>query len=83
MPDNKYFLIMNPTARSGKGREQCEEIISLLKNKNVEFSSLWTTKPGDAINLAAIAAQQNYQTVVAVGGDGTICEGINCLFNNY
>jgi len=80
MPQNKYFLIMNPTARSGRAKKSCQAILSLLKEKGAFFDFRWTEKSADAITLAQEAARSNYETVVAVGGDGTICEVISGLF---
>ncbi|MFC1594089.1 diacylglycerol/lipid kinase family protein [Candidatus Omnitrophota bacterium] len=82
MSDKKYFVICNPASRSGKGRKLCERTIAILKQKNVPFECAWTQKPIDAINLAATAAQQQWETVVAVGGDGTICEVISGLLKD-
>ncbi len=77
---NKYFLIMNPNAHSKKAGQSCEKIISLLKKMKVDFGYRYTQRAGDAIVFAKDAAKQRAQAVVAVGGDGTICEVINGLF---
>jgi YegS/Rv2252/BmrU family lipid kinase len=73
---------MNPVARSGKARKQCEKILSLLKKRNIDFEFKWTQRPYDATGLASLAVKRKFPTVVAVGGDGTICEVITGLFSN-
>lgn len=81
MPDKKYLLIMNPTAHSGKASKQCEKIISILKNKNVDFDFKYTQNKFQAVDIAK-DSRNNYAVVVAVGGDGTISEVITGLLNN-
>jgi YegS/Rv2252/BmrU family lipid kinase len=70
----KYFLVLNPTAKSGKGRKKWKLIFEeLLKNK-VDFEYKVSEYAGHSIDLAKDAAQNDYNVVVAVGGDGTINE---------
>ena len=82
MLGKKYFLILNSTARSGKAQKDCERIISILNNKKIDFDFTWTKKKADAIDIASKACGDNHKIVVAVGGDGTICEVISGLFRN-
>lgn len=72
---------MNPAAYSGRAGKQYKKIISEFKKRDIAFESKWTQAPSDAINLAKEAKKQNCTTVVAVGGDGTICEVISGLFD--
>jgi YegS/Rv2252/BmrU family lipid kinase len=78
----KYFLIINPTAHSGRAYIQGKKIISILKNKNIDFDFTWTKRKTDAIEIATMIIKEKYNTVVACGGDGTICEIISGLFKN-
>lgn len=68
----KALLIMNPGSRSGKGKQLWPFWESSLKAKGVSFDSTITTRAGHGVELAAQA--KDYDTVVAVGGDGTINE---------
>ena len=72
----KYFLVMNPTARSGAARRSCERIISELQARKADFDYQMTRRKDEAIDIARQASQRNHQVIVAVGGDGTICEVI-------
>ncbi len=45
-----------------------------LKNQNVEWDFVETDYAGHACELAAQAVKENYDVVVAVGGDGTVNE---------
>ncbi|MFA5031940.1 MAG: diacylglycerol kinase family protein [bacterium] len=75
----KYLLIFNPTAYQGKSGKRFAKILNLLKIKNVTFEYLTTSKKDEAIELAAQATKEKFDVVVAVGGDGTICEVITGL----
>ena len=72
----KYFLVMNPTARSGAARKDCLRIIDILKSRNVVFEYQMTSRKDEAIEISQQATQKDYDVIVAVGGDGTICEVI-------
>ncbi|TRZ95624.1 YegS/Rv2252/BmrU family lipid kinase [bacterium] len=77
MRPKDYFLIINPTARSGKAKKTYRKVLGLLKKENADFDYTLTTNANEAIGLAITATEKGYKTIVAVGGDGTICETIN------
>lgn len=66
----KYLLIMNPGSRSGKGRSTWNTWISLLNEKKADFSVATTNSIEHTTELARDAL--DFNTIVAVGGDGTI-----------
>ncbi len=73
--NKKIFLVINKFAGHGKQKHRkIEEVISWLKSNvgTVEFA--YTNHPGHATELAAKAASDNFNIVVAVGGDGTVNE---------
>lgn len=80
MAGKRYFLVMNPASRSGRGRMACEKILSALGAKKANFNYRMTTAPEEAVSISAEATRNNYEVVVAVGGDGTIREVITGLF---
>lgn len=74
----KHYLILNPTSKSGKGKKRWEQIFDLLKKYEIDFEVGESTYSGHAIELAYNATiSQQYQVIVAVGGDGTINEVLN------
>jgi len=75
----RYFVIANPTSRRGKSAEKIPLIEKILRRYDLDFELIQTTEPGHAIKLAAQAASDDYDVVVAVGGDGTINEVVNGL----
>jgi len=74
-----YCIIVNPTAGKGAGKKAMPEIEAHLKALDIKYDLILTEYPGHAIRLAAEAGANGYDTVVAVGGDGTVNEVINGL----
>lgn len=68
-------VIFNPTAKGDRARRFREQLSSLAAD--AVFRP--TSGPGAARALAAEAAQEGFDIVVAVGGDGTINEVLNGL----
>jgi diacylglycerol kinase (ATP) len=75
-------VIVNPAAGAGKSGKNWPEIMNLFKHNGMRFDHKMTEAPGHAIALAREAAQQGYELVVAVGGDGTIHEVVNGLYSS-
>jgi len=67
-------LVINPAAGNGSATRVGERIVALLKEENTAFDVSFTEYPGHATALAKEAAEKGIGTVVAVGGDGTVCE---------
>jgi len=55
------------------------QVRDTLEKRDVEFDFAVTKGPGDAADLARSAAEQGWQIVVSLGGDGTVSEVINGL----
>lgn len=70
----KIFLIINKFAGHQEGAKAVDSVIPYLKKRNrlVEYS--FTDHAGHATELAKKAVQEDFQLVVAVGGDGTVNE---------
>lgn len=71
------LLLGNPIAGSGRGRLASDRLAAALRTRGVPFVRHDTTHRGHAHTLAA--TQQPGQTVVLVGGDGTVHEVLNGL----
>ncbi len=78
-----YYCIVNPSARSGKGKEIWKGLESRFKESNLEFRAVFTKGPGHATELAeqlttAERDPSEYPVrIVVLGGDGTLNEVIN------
>lgn len=71
----KALLVMNPGSRAGKGKKLWSFWESRLRAGAVAFDLAVTTRVGHGVELASGA--KDYDTVVAVGGDGTINEALD------
>ena len=74
-------LIMNPIAGKGYAFEILPEVLDILEQENCDIELFKTSKRGDAQNLAADPGD-NFQVVIAMGGDGTVNEIVNGVLDS-
>ena len=72
-------VIINPMANNGRSRQLIPKIVQWSTNLG-EYSSEITQAREDAKILAKQAALDGYDLVVAAGGDGTVHEVVNGLY---
>ena len=82
MASLKYFLVMNPIAHSGRAQNACEKILCSLRSRNIKFDYQMTSRADEAITISQQVSDQDYDVIVAVGGDGTICEVMTGMMRN-
>lgn len=76
----RYEFIVNPRARSGRGKKIWERMEQELKRRNIDFDVYITEKKGHAERIADHLSRRGQQRIiVALGGDGTVNEVINGL----
>lgn len=75
----KFLLIANPAAQSGKGALIAEHAAALLREGLAEdsLSLVFTNQPKHASDIAAHS--EGFTTIIALGGDGVIHEVVNGL----
>lgn len=71
---NKILFIINPVAGGGKAKKLEPQINEYMKDIKLEYCIQMTRKPKDAIEMAKLGIKEGYNTIVAVGGDGTVNE---------
>jgi len=71
------LFIVNPIAGKGKSKKIVPLIEETMKKNNVNYQIVETSAPGSAKEIAGEALNKGFNTVVAVGGDGTIYEVVN------
>jgi YegS/Rv2252/BmrU family lipid kinase len=76
----KTVFIVNPASANGSTGKRWPEISERITDLGLEHSALLTTRPGEATDLAAQALGSGADSVVAVGGDGTLNEVANGFF---
>lgn len=74
MIDGRILFIVNPTAGGGRCEEAFRQACVILNNKNIKYDTKISKYSGHAIKLADEAANEGYDVIVAVGGDGTVNE---------
>jgi diacylglycerol kinase (ATP) len=72
MAVSSLFVIHNPVAGRGKGAQAWRRIEPQLVRSGVRYEAARTEAPRHAETLAERAAQDGWDAVVAVGGDGTV-----------
>ena len=78
-----YFCIVNPSARSGKGREIWNKLEYRFLEKGLDYKTFFTKGPGHATRLVTeIMSQKESESedkvkLVVLGGDGTLNEVMN------
>lgn len=72
------LLVFNPMADHGRSGQKASDMRAIVDEMG---GADWqgTAYPGHASEIAAAAANQGYETVVALGGDGTAHEVMNGL----
>jgi diacylglycerol kinase (ATP) len=75
----RSLLIVNPVAAGGKTGKVWPDVENELRSLGLAFDHRFTEEPNHATALAREGVDQGYETVVAVGGDGTINEVVNGL----
>lgn len=85
-----YYFIVNPNARSGKGKNIWKELRSELALHHVPYKAYITEYVGHAVKLSSklslLGTEEEPVNLIAVGGDGTLQEvlsGIQNLQNVY
>ena len=83
-------LIVNPASDRGRTAQIGEALQALLqerasaaseRGRHYEMDWVLTTHPGHATVLAQEAAEEGFDIIVAVGGDGTVHEVVNGLMH--
>ena len=76
----KAELIINQTAGGGKPQRHISEILNYFDSlPGFEYRISYTPASGEATALSLQAAERGVDTIISVGGDGTINEIIGIL----
>ncbi|AGA68171.1 conserved protein of unknown function BmrU [Desulfitobacterium dichloroeliminans LMG P-21439] len=81
MNKTPWFAIVNPASANGQTRKIWPKIYKRLIDQKINLDYAYTTSPGEATTLTR-QALHNYTRILSVGGDGTLNEVVNGLFEN-
>ncbi len=74
-------MIVNPAAAGGRVGRQWARLQPRLAAAGLDIPSTFTERPSHATEIAAALVRGGADTIVAFGGDGTICEVVQGLRN--
>ncbi len=78
----KTLIIYNPHAGNGRARALLEQVEAYAKEKALNPTIICTEYSGHAIEIAKQAELENYDALIASGGDGTLFEVLNGYYQN-
>ncbi len=78
----KYCMIVNPHAGKKQGLAAAKKAFHQLNENNIDVEMLISKKHGDSITLASKLSLEDFDGILAVGGDGTLFEVINGVLKN-
>ena len=81
MEVTSYCFIVNPVAGKNKAEKLIPLISKTMLEKKLDFNIMLTRAKGDGKVLAEKAVKEGFKVIVAVGGDGTINEVVNGLYD--
>jgi diacylglycerol kinase (ATP) len=70
---------VNPASGGGRTGRHFDRIARAVKDSHGDFRAVFTTRRGEAVDIARDAARGGERMVVAVGGDGTASEVVDGL----
>ncbi|NDW13158.1 YegS/Rv2252/BmrU family lipid kinase [Bacteroides sp. 214] len=73
----KWGIIYNPKAGTRKAHKRWQEIKEYMDSKGVSYDYVQSEGFGSVERLAGILANNGYQTIVVVGGDGALNDALN------
>ncbi|MFQ5677747.1 MAG: diacylglycerol/lipid kinase family protein, partial [bacterium] len=80
--NKRMKLVINPVAGQAKAKKDWSGLRRRLEASLGEFSWEFTEQENHATALTQNALRAGYETIVAVGGDGTISEVVNGFYEN-
>lgn len=78
----KIKIIYNPSSGRQVIQKNIPELIYILQKNNYYVDAFSTKKKYDATEEASKACKNNYDIIIAIGGDGTVNEIINGIMPN-
>ncbi len=76
----EWFVIVNPNAGKRKGEKDWLEIAAQLTDAGIDFVNVFTEHRGHAVLLTRKYIETGYRNIIVVGGDGTLNEVVNGIF---
>lgn len=78
----KILVIYNPKAGGGRALELLPQVKAYIKEKGFEATFICTEYSGHGVKITATAPLNDYDAIIASGGDGTLFEVLNGYYQN-
>jgi diacylglycerol kinase (ATP) len=78
----KILVIYNPQAGGGRAKVLLPDISAYIEEKGLHAQIVTTEYSGHAVEIAAKAKLDDYDAIIASGGDGTLFEVLNGYYQN-
>ena len=78
----KWGVIYNPKAGTRKAQKRWKEIKEYMDSKDVAYDYVQSEGFGSVERLAKILANNDYRTIVIVGGDGALNDALNGIMTS-
>jgi len=75
-----WLVVVNPNAGSRKGEKDWPKIEELLSGNDFNYHAVFTENRRHAISITASAIDDGFRKIIVVGGDGTLNEVVNGVF---
>jgi len=75
------FVVVNPRSGGGRTKSDWPKIEKTLQTTFLQMDVVFTRARGEATKLVRAAIREGHAEVIAVGGDGTINEAVNGMFD--
>jgi YegS/Rv2252/BmrU family lipid kinase len=79
--NKKILIIKNPVSSNGRKNKFVDKVIDNLREKSAQVTVYETKAAGDGISFL-LNLNENFDVIVAAGGDGTINEVINGMVHH-
>lgn len=76
-----WFFVINPGSQHTKGAQFIPVLLAALSEHKLDFAYKLTGRLEDACRFSREANEEGFETIVAVGGDGTINGVINGFYD--
>lgn len=77
---NRWFVILNPHAGSGRGKKDQTEILKRLTKADFHYELAVSEFPKHIIQLTIDAIDKGFRRLIIAGGDGSLNEVVNGIF---
>ena len=81
LPPEKWFVILNPHAGSGRGKNDKPEILRQLNQSGFSYRVAVSEYHKHTVQLTTGAIEQGFRNLIVAGGDGTLNEVVNGIFS--